>query len=194
MCTDKYVCWDYYPIKREWFTRLTCTCTESVVPGSIIQWTVAMVTGSWWWEKVRQIKVLSWNSDVGYMRTLYDLTCCSKQLQLQWWSISYATSTHPQCMISSYSLKQKPKTKIGCNHTTKRYLLKAKDYMYSLFMMSWSSSTYSGDRISGMLYIFKTKCNNHLPVHESCNTECPTLREYTFERKYSNKANMSVLL
>ena len=77
--------------------------------------------------------------------------------------------------------------------TTRSYLLKAKDYMYSLFTLSWSSSTYSVRRISGMLYICKTICNDDLPVHENCNTECLTSCEYTFEQKHSNRANVSVL-
>ena len=49
--------------------------------------------------------------------------------------------------------------KMSCNQAIRIYLLKSKNYMYSRFTLSWSSSTYLGSGISGM------------PVHQNCNTE-----------------------
>ena len=65
---------------------------------------------------------------------------------------------------------------------------------YSMFTLSWSSSTYSGSGIPEMFHPRETGCNGYVSIHENCNIECLTLHAYTFVRKRREQVHFSMLL
>ena len=57
---------------------------------------------------------------------------------------------------------------------------------YTMFALSWSSSTYSSRGISGMFHLRTTGCDGHVPVHGYCDTQRQQSRVRCFEAKRGN--------
>ena len=66
------------------------------------------------------------------------------------------------------ALKQKEQSTWSVRTSLWRSRWREKMHGYTPFGLSWSSSTYSDDGVSGMIYPHKTGCNSPVPLQRNC--------------------------